>query len=182
VGKSGTKPVTLLDLTEKLAGDNPGASKILPLESAVRKVEAWKAENRKIGFTNGCFDLLHSGHIHLLHSSARLCDKLIVGLNTDASVRDLKGPGRPILSQDDRSRMIAALSSVDLVVLFDEPTPLNLISALKPHVLIKGQDYQKNQVVGADLVESWGGEVALIDLVENKSTTSIIEKIKNRGA
>ncbi|MBA3028657.1 MAG: D-glycero-beta-D-manno-heptose-7-phosphate kinase [Desulfobacteraceae bacterium] len=181
VGKSGTKPVTILDIAEKLSDGNFAANKILSLESAIQKVDSWKAEDKRIGFTNGCFDILHSGHVHLLHASARLCDKLIVGLNTDESITGLKGPGRPILSQEDRSRLIAALGSVDLVVLFDEPTPLNLISALKPHILIKGQDYQKSQVVGADLVESWGGEVALIDLVENKSTTSIIEKIKNKG-
>ena len=178
VGKSGTKPISIMDIMERMAGADASSQKVMPLEKAMTKIDQWKAEGLKIGFTNGCFDILHTGHIHLLHSSAALCDKLIVGLNSDASITGLKGPDRPILPQEERSTLIAALKSVDMVILFDEETPIKLIKAIKPMMLIKGKDYEKSQVVGADLVESWGGEVALVDLMEDKSTTSIIEKIK----
>ena len=178
VGKSGTQPISITDITERMAEADPIGQKVMPLEKALLKTNQWKAEGLKIGFTNGCFDILHTGHIHLLHSSAKRCDKLIVGLNSDASITGLKGPDRPILPQEERSTLIAAIKSVDMVIIFDEETPIKLIDAIKPMVLIKGKDYEKSQVVGADLVESWGGEVALVDLMEDKSTTSIIEKIK----
>ena len=181
VAKSGTKPITISDITERIAETDIVGAKVLPLENALVKINQWKADGLRIGFTNGCFDILHTGHIHLLHASAQLCDKLIVGLNSDASVTGLKGPERPILPQEERSALIASIKSVDMVIVFDGDTPLRLIEAIKPMVLIKGKDYKKSEVVGGDRVESWGGEVALVDLMKDKSTTSIIEKIKRTG-
>ncbi len=134
----------------------------------------------QIVFTNGCFDILHAGHVSLIQQAARLGDFLVVALNTDESVRRLKGAGRPVNSLEDRARVIAALSGVGAVIAFDEPTPIKLIEALRPDVLVKGADYSPEQVVGGDLVKSWGGRVALINLVEGKSTTATIETM--RGA
>lgn len=130
-------------------------------------------------FTNGVFDLLHAGHVAYLEAARRLGGSLIVGVNTDRSARTLaKGDGRPFVPEADRARVVAALAAVDRVVLFDEPTPLALIRALEPDVLVKGADYAKDQVVGADVVEARGGRVALIPLVPNRSTTSIVERIR----
>jgi D-beta-D-heptose 7-phosphate kinase/D-beta-D-heptose 1-phosphate adenosyltransferase len=128
-------------------------------------------------FTNGCYDLLHPGHIHLLHQSRDLGDRLIVGLNTDASVRRLKGNSRPIVAERDRAAIVSALGCVDLVVLFDEDTPLQLIQAIKPDILVKGEDYRLDQVVGRDAIESYGGRVCLVPLLQGYSTTQIAEKI-----
>jgi D-beta-D-heptose 7-phosphate kinase/D-beta-D-heptose 1-phosphate adenosyltransferase len=130
----------------------------------------------RVGFTNGCFDLLHPGHVTLLRRAAEGCDKLIVGLNTDASVKRLKGEARPIQDQAARAYVMGALSVVDLVVLFDEDTPARLIDALLPDLLVKGADYTEDQVVGADVVKAAGGKVLLVSLVEGKSTTSMIER------
>ena len=129
------------------------------------------AQGLRIGFANGCFDLIHPGHVHLLTRARAGCDRLIVALNTDASVRRLKGPTRPVQNEDARAIVMASLSPVDMVMLFDEDTPLELIRALRPDVLIKGADYTVDQVVGGDLVQSWGGEVLLVELREGHSTT-----------
>ncbi len=134
----------------------------------------------QIVFTNGCFDILHAGHVSLIQQAARLGDFLVVALNTDESVRRLKGSGRPVNSLEDRARVISALSGVGAVIAFDEATPIKLIEALRPEVLVKGADYSPDQVVGGDLVKSWGGRVALINLVEGKSTTATIQTM--RGA
>ena len=138
-----------------------GASKIATLESARILVKSWQSSGQKVVFTNGCYDLLHPGHIHLLHQSRDLGDRLIVGLNTDASVRRLKGNSRPIVAERDRAAIVSALGCVDLVVLFDEDTPLQLIQAIKPDILVKGEDYRLDQVVGREVVESYGGRVCL---------------------
>ena len=130
-------------------------------------------------FTNGCFDLVHAGHIELLSAAANQGDRLIVGLNSDASVSRLKGPQRPIQNQADRARIIGALRTVDLVVVFDQPTPIDLIDAIAPDVLVKGADYAESEVVGGDLVKSRGGRVALVPLVANRSSTRIVEKMKS---
>ena len=176
VAKSGTKPVSIEDLT---AGKKDATSrKIQTVEMAQKPLGNWQSEGQKIGFTNGCFDILHPGHIHLLNAAAEQCDKLIVGLNSDASVTRLKGPERPILHQDERTALIAALKAVDMVIIFEEDTPYALIKRIQPAILIKGSDYKKEDVVGADLVESYGGRVVLVDLMENKSTSSIIDRIK----
>ena len=135
-------------------------------------------EEQRVVFTNGCFDILHSGHVKYLREAAKLGEVLVVGLNSDASVRRLKGATRPINSQEDRAEVLCALGFVDYVVIFEEDTPLELIKIIKPDVLVKGGDYNKNNVVGADFVESRGGELFLIPFVEGKSTTNIIKKIE----
>ena len=133
-------------------------------------------------FTNGCFDLLHPGHVGLLHQARRLGDRLVVGLNTDASIRRLKGEGRPILAGKDRAAVLSGLTDVDLIVFFDEDTPLNLIDALKPDILVKGADYTIETVVGREIVESYGGKVQLVDILEGHSTTRIAEKISKNSS
>jgi D-beta-D-heptose 7-phosphate kinase / D-beta-D-heptose 1-phosphate adenosyltransferase len=143
------------------------------------KVELWKQTQQTIVFTNGCFDLLHAGHVTYLEAAKKRGDKLILGLNTDRSVSALKGPSRPVVNENDRARVLAALESVDAVILFDEDTPLNLINAIKPNIIAKGSDYTADQVVGGKEVLSWGGEIALIDLVEGRSTTNLIQKMNS---
>ncbi|MGB9701893.1 MAG: D-glycero-beta-D-manno-heptose 1-phosphate adenylyltransferase [Candidatus Kapaibacteriota bacterium] len=137
-----------------------------------------KLQGKKIVFTNGCFDIIHSGHIYYLSEAKKCGDLLIIGLNTDDSVSRLKGPSRPINRQHDRATVLAALKPVDYVCFFDEDTPMELIKFLNPDVLVKGADYKENEVVGADFVKSQGGKVVLIPFVEGKSTTNIINKMK----
>lgn len=151
--------------------------KILSPESLTIKLNAWRKANRKIVFTNGCFDILHLGHVDYLSKAADLGDVLILGLNTDASVSRIKGPDRPINDEISRSFIIASLQFVDAVVLFDEPTPYNLINEVQPDILVKGKDYNAEDVVGFDIVTAKGGKVETIDLVEGYSTTLIIQKI-----
>ena len=187
VGKLGTQPITRPELSAAVAlndmqHQSTGASKIATLESARILVKSWQSSDQKVVFTNGCYDLLHPGHIHLLHQSRALGDRLIVGLNTDTSVRRLKGNTRPILAERDRAAIISALGCVDMVVLFDEDTPLELIRAIKPDILVKGEDYRLDQVVGRDVVESYGGRVCRVPLLEGYSTTQIAEKIASTRA
>ena len=151
--------------------------KVSDLPQLTQKVENWKAAKQKIVFTNGCFDLLHAGHVTYLEAAKKHGDKLILGLNTDRSVSAIKGPTRPVVNENDRARVLAALESVDAVILFDEDTPITLINSIKPDVIAKGSDYTADQVVGGKEVESWGGEIALIDLVAGRSTSNIIEKL-----
>jgi D-beta-D-heptose 7-phosphate kinase/D-beta-D-heptose 1-phosphate adenosyltransferase len=136
----------------------------------------------RIGFANGCFDLIHPGHVRLLSEARAACDRLIVGLNTDESVRRLKGPTRPVQNETARATVMASLAPVDLVVLFDEDTPIELIRALRPDVLVKGADYTIDKVVGADLVQSWGGGVLLVDLQHGHSTTGTIRRMTGAPA
>jgi len=140
--------------------------------------EQLRNEGKRIVFTNGCFDIIHAGHVHYLTEAKKLGDVLIVGLNTDASVRRLKGSARPINNEQDRAEVLNALKPVDYVVLFDEDTPLELINQVRPDFLVKGADYQRQNIVGADFVESYGGRVATIEFVEGKSTTNIINRMK----
>jgi D-beta-D-heptose 7-phosphate kinase/D-beta-D-heptose 1-phosphate adenosyltransferase len=182
VGKLGTQPITRPELSaaielNDMQRQSTGAAKIAALESARILVKSWQSSGQKVVFTNGCYDLLHPGHIHLLHQSRDLGDRLIVGLNTDASVRRLKGNTRPIVAEKDRASIISALGCVDLVVLFDEDTPLELIQAIKPDILVKGEDYSLDQVVGRQVVESYGGSVCRVPLLQGYSTTQIAEKI-----
>jgi D-beta-D-heptose 7-phosphate kinase/D-beta-D-heptose 1-phosphate adenosyltransferase len=179
VGKVGTVPITQADLLEALTAKqgNEQAHKICNLAELLSKVTAWKKAKQKIVFTNGCFDLLHAGHVTYLEAAKKRGDKLILGLNTDRSVRALKGKNRPVVSGQDRARVLAALESVDAVILFDEDTPLKLIKAIKPNVIAKGSDYTAAQVIGGKEVKSWGGEIALIDLVAGRSTSKIISKL-----
>lgn len=153
----------------------PTADKILTLESLVKKRQEWK--DQKVVFTNGCFDILHLGHVDYLEKAAAKGDKLIVALNTDASVSNLKGPTRPVNNEIARARIIAALSFVDAVVFFSEDTPLSLIKQLMPDILVKGSDYNISNIVGANIVMEYGGKVETIELVDGYSTTNIINKI-----
>ena len=179
VGRLGTATVYRTDITSALYPHRAAAlqKKVLPLAHAEAVVENWKREGLSVGFTNGCFDIMHAGHISLMVDAASRCDRLVVGLNTDDSVRALKGPTRPVNSELDRANVLAALSMVSAVVLFDDDTPIGLIEALQPDVLMKGADYTKEQVVGWELVESYGGSVELIPLKEGYSTTNIIAKM-----
>jgi D-glycero-beta-D-manno-heptose 1-phosphate adenylyltransferase len=154
-------------------------TKILPLSDLQEKVRDWKSQGNSIAFTNGCFDILHAGHIASLLQAASEGDKLIVALNADVSVKGLKGDNRPVNNEAARALVIAALSMVDAVVLFSEPTPKNLIIAVKPDVLVKGGDYKVEDIAGAKEVIDWGGRVVINPIVEGFSTTSIIEKMKN---
>jgi D-beta-D-heptose 7-phosphate kinase/D-beta-D-heptose 1-phosphate adenosyltransferase len=178
VGKRGTAVVHARELSAALggakAGDDP---KIVDNEAASVVIADWQAHGLRVGFTNGCFDLLHPGHVELLKRSRAACDRLVVALNTDASVRRLKGESRPVQNEHARSVVMAAIDSVDLVTLFGEDTPLRLIELLKPNYLIKGADYTIATVVGADLVRSYGGKVILVPLERGHSTTSIIARV-----
>lgn len=154
-------------------------SKILNREEAKKQVEQWQAEGKKIVFTNGCFDIVHLGHIDYLEKAQALGDKLVLGLNTDASVQRLKGETRPVVNEYARARMMSAMSFIDAVTLFDEETPKELIETLCPNILVKGDDYTVENIVGADFVMAHGGEVKTISLVKGYSTSAIIQKIKN---
>lgn len=186
VGKRGTATPTRSELIEELdAGARKGLAapqlKVLSRAEARERRDSWHNDGLKVGFTNGCFDILHVGHIGILDFARAHCDRLIVGLNADASVRRLKGPERPINNEADRAVVLAALACVDAVVLFDEDTPLALIDELSPDLLVKGSDYAIKDIVGADLVLAAGGEVLRFDLVPGRSTTSTIEKAAGRG-
>jgi rfaE bifunctional protein nucleotidyltransferase chain/domain len=155
-------------------------NKIFNLDSLIIKVNVWRFQNHRIVFTNGCFDILHQGHIDYLARAADLGTKLVLGLNTDASIKRLnKAPSRPIQDQVSRSVILASLFFVDAVVLFDEDTPLNLIESLNPDVLVKGADYTIDGIVGADFVLSKGGQVKTINYLPGYSTTAIEQRIKN---
>ncbi len=181
VGKVGTVPISQADLIEALTSQQKSeqAHKICDLSQLKTKVSAWKKDKQSIVFTNGCFDLLHAGHVTYLEAAKKRGDKLILGLNTDRSVSAIKGPTRPVVSENDRARVLAALESVDAVILFDEDTPLNLINAIQPNIIAKGSDYSADQVVGGKEVLAWGGKIALIDLVEGRSTSNIIKKMNS---
>ena len=173
VGKLGTATVTVAELLD-FAG---GVRKVYGPGEIAAVAERWRRAGKRVVFTNGCFDLLHAGHIQYLQASRARGDALIVGINADASVRRLKGPSRPVIGEEDRAHLMAALACVDAVVIFDEDTPLELIRAVRPDVLTKGADYTVDTVVGHDLVAGWGGEVALIPLQEGRSTSGLIDKI-----
>lgn len=175
-----TREEILNDLfhTPALADPLAATSKVRPLPRLLPELDARRRAGHKVAFTNGCFDILHAGHVQYLTEARAQADCLVVGLNTDASVRGLKGPGRPVNSEEARAAVLAGLGFVDYVVPFDEPTPLDLIRAIKPDVLVKGADYRKDQVVGADLVESYGGRVHLAGLRQGYSTTKLIQQMR----
>lgn len=180
VGKIGTAVVTREDLAHELMRDQARSSeeKILSLQKAEEKAERWRKQGFKIGFTNGVFDLLHPGHLSLIRQARGQCDKLVVGLNSDSSVKRLKGNDRPIQGEEARAAVLSSLADVDCVVIFTEDTPIELIKRIRPDVLVKGADYTLDKVVGADLVKGWGGQVFLANLVEGQSTTETIKKIE----
>jgi len=181
VGKRGTSTVTLTELRHRIL---PAAS-LAPEDKIVfdwsmldERLADWRRHGLRIGFTNGCFDLLHRGHVKLLAEARAACDRLVVGLNSDASTTRLKGKGRPINPAEGRAEVLAALEAVDLVVVFEEDTPLELIKRVRPGVLVKGADYKREDVVGHDVVEAAGGDVILIGLVPGHSTTAIVERAR----
>jgi D-beta-D-heptose 7-phosphate kinase / D-beta-D-heptose 1-phosphate adenosyltransferase len=179
VGKPGTATVSRNELLGVLHLEDLVATnrKIATRDEAVQRAAAWRAQGLRVGFANGCFDLIHPGHVRLLTESRSRCDRLIVALNTDESVKRLKGPTRPLQNEMARATVMASLAPVDMVVLFAEDTPLELIRALRPAVLVKGADYSIDQVVGADLVQSWGGNVLLVELQPGHSTTGTIRRM-----
>ena len=184
VGKQGTATVSqhellgMLHLEDLVTTDR----KVAMREEAAQRVAAWHAQGLRVGFANGCFDLIHPGHVRLLNEARARCDRLVVALNTDASVKRLKGPSRPLQNETARATVMASLAPVDLVVLFDEDTPLELIEALRPDVLVKGADYSIDQVVGADRVQSWGGTVLLVELQAGHSTSGTIRRMTKPAA
>jgi D-beta-D-heptose 7-phosphate kinase/D-beta-D-heptose 1-phosphate adenosyltransferase len=179
VAKVGTAVAYADDLVKALRHEDiaSGEVKIATLAQAQDIVQRWRRQGLKIGFTNGCFDLLHPGHVSLMQQARAACDRLVVGLNSDASVKRLKGETRPVQTETARAQVLASLASVDLVVIFGEDTPLALIQSVKPDVLVKGADYTVDQVVGAEQVKSWGGRVLLASLSPGFSTTATITRM-----
>ncbi|MEZ5854308.1 MAG: D-glycero-beta-D-manno-heptose 1-phosphate adenylyltransferase [Hyphomicrobiaceae bacterium] len=143
--------------------------------------QAWRDRGLRIGFTNGCFDILHAGHVALLAKAAAKCDKLVVGLTSDSSVRRLKGPTRPVQGEFSRAQVLASLDAVDVVVIFEQDTPIELIERMRPDVLVKGADYSEDQVIGGDIVKAYGGQILLVDLVEGHSTTNALKRATARA-
>ena len=180
VGKQGTATVSAQELLDLLHLDDLVQTdrKVVGLEAAKAKVQDWQRRGLKVGFANGCFDLIHPGHVRLLSEARAACDRLIVALNTDASVKRLKGPTRPLQNEMARATVMASMAPVDMVTLFDEDTPLEMIRELRPDVLVKGSDYTIDQVVGADVVQGWGGKVVLVTLKDGHSTTNTIRRMK----
>jgi len=178
VSKVGTVPVEKNELLAALAPWIAlyGEDKVVTRQQLMQRVALWKANGERVAFTNGCFDLLHIGHITLLEKARRFGDRLIVAINSDASVRALKGAGRPVVGDRERARVLAALAAVDAVVIFGEPTPLEVIMDSRPDVIVKGGDYSVETVVGASEVISWGGRVKIVPLVEGVSTTHLLAK------
>jgi len=185
VGKTGTAVVTPEELRRRIL---PQASLAAEdkIVAAGGDIDAhladWRAQDLRIGFTNGCFDILHPGHVKVLTAARRACDRLVVGLNSDASVKRLKGEGRPVQDARARAEVLAALEAVDLVAIFEEDTPINLITRVRPSVLVKGGDYTRAQVVGHEIVEAAGGEVLLVDILPGHSTTSLVDRARGGKA
>lgn len=179
VGQIGAVAVSDERIRESLLSEP--CEKLMPRASLVARVAAWRAAGKCIVFTNGCFDLLHAGHLRLLQSAAALGDVLIVAINSDASVRRCKGPSRPIVTELERAAMLAALSCVDAVMIFDEETPLETLQQIRPDVLVKGADYRLDQVVGRELTEASGGRVELIELLPRRSTTALLALVNRFG-
>jgi D-beta-D-heptose 7-phosphate kinase/D-beta-D-heptose 1-phosphate adenosyltransferase len=178
VGKTGTAVVYANELIASINGRDLHASdKVVPRSHALDLVARWRRHGLKVGFTNGCFDLLHPGHVALLGQAKAACDRLVVGLNSDASTARLKGSSRPIQSESERAAVLASLSAVDLIVVFEEDTPIELIRDVRPQLLVKGDDYRLDEVVGADFVRNAGGEVLLAKVVPGYSTTATIARL-----
>lgn len=176
VGKVGTAPATAEELRHAADGGR-GEGKVVGLAALVDRVERWRRRGLKVGFTNGCFDLLHPGHLSLLRQARAASDRLVVGLNSDTSVRRLKGTGRPVSDERARATVLAAVSDVDAVAIFEDDTPVRLIEAVRPDVLVKGADYSVEQIVGAEFVLSYGGKVVRAELEPGHSTTATVAKI-----
>jgi D-beta-D-heptose 7-phosphate kinase / D-beta-D-heptose 1-phosphate adenosyltransferase len=183
VGKRGTATVNRTELVDELGrlsrmGLSPSQMKVVSVDHAALQREQWERDGLKVGFTNGCFDILHVGHVGILEFARSQCDRLIVGVNADASVTRLKGPSRPINTEEDRAHILGAFGFVDAVVLFEDDTPYEVIRRLQPDVLVKGSDYGIEQIVGHDIVQARGGRVVTFDLVPGRSTSDVIAKAK----
>ena len=176
----GAVAVSAASIRDALAARPDG--KLLARQDLAGRAAAWRTAGKRIVLCNGCFDLLHAGHLALLGHAAKLGDVLVLAINSDASVRRLKGAGRPLVPEAERAALLAALTSVDAVTIFEEDTPLAVLQAVRPHVLVKGGDYKLSQVVGRELVEGWGGRVEIVPLMPEKSTTSLLERIRGSGA
>jgi D-beta-D-heptose 7-phosphate kinase/D-beta-D-heptose 1-phosphate adenosyltransferase len=182
VGKVGTAVARPADLLDALRPATGALRKVVTMPAAAEMAERWRQRGWRVGFTNGCFDILHPGHVHLLEQARGNCDRLIVGMNSDASVRRLKGATRPVHQEASRAAVLASLASVDLVVIFEEGTPLALLDAIKPDLLVKGSDYTHETVVGAREVESWGGKVMLAELLPGHSTTATVMRLSRQSS
>jgi D-beta-D-heptose 7-phosphate kinase/D-beta-D-heptose 1-phosphate adenosyltransferase len=182
VSKVGTVPVNRDELLVSLMPqiELQAQEKVLDLDPLLARTSAWRSAGQRIVFTNGCFDLLHIGHITMLEAARREGDRLVVAINSDASVHGLKGQSRPVVGERERARILAALAVVDAVVVFDDPTPLRLVEALRPDVIVKGGDYSEDNIVGAKEVRSWGGRVKIVPIVEGFSTTKLLAKVDPR--
>lgn len=180
VGKKGTAVVSPQELRRKMLPHATLAAedKIATAADLAVRLDAWRRDQLRIGFTNGCFDILHPGHVKVLTAARATCDRLIVGLNSDASVKRLKGPDRPVQNERARAEVLAALEAVDLVVIFEEDTPIELIEQVLPSTLVKGGDYTREQVVGHEIVAANGGEVVIVDILQGFSTTSLVERAR----
>jgi len=179
VGRIGAVSIAPNEIVEFLSGES--THKVLSHAELESRANRWRAAGKRIVFTNGCFDLLHAGHLSLLHQAAQHGDVLILAVNSDASVRRLKGSERPLIPERERAALLAALGCVDAVTIFEEDTPLEILRLVRPDVLVKGEDYKVEQVVGRDLVESGGGSVVLVPLLPERSTTALVERIASRG-
>jgi D-beta-D-heptose 7-phosphate kinase/D-beta-D-heptose 1-phosphate adenosyltransferase len=177
VGEVGTVAVDADHIRAALA-EGP-AGKVLSQHELATRSATWRMAGKRIAFTNGCFDILHGGHLALLREAAKLGDVLVLAINSDDSIRRLKGNERPLVGQEDRAALLAALDCVDAVTIFDEDTPLETIQRVRPQVLVKGADYKMEEVVGREFVENGGGRVALIPLVPEKSTTALVKRIRS---
>jgi D-beta-D-heptose 7-phosphate kinase / D-beta-D-heptose 1-phosphate adenosyltransferase len=185
VGKKGTASVTSAELRRRILPHAflAAEEKIVAAGGDLEvQLQEWRRQGLRVGFTNGCFDILHPGHVKVLTAARAACDRLIVGLNSDASVKRLKGEGRPVQSERARAEVLAALEAVDLVAIFEEDTPIRLITAIRPNVLVKGGDYTREQVVGHEIVEAHGGEVLLVEVLPGFSTTSLVERARGSEA
>ena len=176
----GAVAVSAASIRDALAARPDG--KLLSRHELTARAATWRTEGKRIVFSNGCFDLLHAGHLALLSHAAKLGDVLVLAINSDASVRRLKGPERPLVPQAERAALLAALTFVDAVTIFDEDTPLAVLEAVKPHVLVKGGDYQPSEVVGRELVEAAGGRIVIVPLTPDKSTSSLVARIRGAGS
>jgi D-beta-D-heptose 7-phosphate kinase/D-beta-D-heptose 1-phosphate adenosyltransferase len=185
VSKKGTASVTAAELRRKILPHAFLAAEekiVASGDDLDAQLLDWRKQGLRIGFTNGCFDILHPGHVKVLTAARGACDRLIVGLNSDASAKRLKGEGRPVQDERARAEVLAALEAVDLVAIFEEDTPIRLITEIKPSVLVKGGDYTREQVVGHEIVEAHGGEVVLVDVLPGHSTTSLVNRAKGGRA
>jgi D-beta-D-heptose 7-phosphate kinase/D-beta-D-heptose 1-phosphate adenosyltransferase len=178
VGKIGTYPVSTDELQEALGMERYRTDKECSLDEALHKVAFWRSEGNSVVFTNGCFDILHAGHVLLFQEARKLGDKLVVAINSDESVRRIKSDPRPILGEKERLQILSAIEHIDMLIMFDEDEPVDLIAHIRPDVLAKGSDYTEAEVVGADVVKSYGGTITLIPVLENTSVSDIMKKLR----